>query len=354
MQVFKGAETDSGVNWTEPAPVDTTPQSKNWEAGRAIFLANCASCHKLGWDMTGPDLLGVEDRWGNRNDLKRWIRNWEDAAQAGIPRALRAINLKGTAMNKFDFASDQQLEQVLWYIRNESSKPRQRLDDNNKSTPDTSSYDPICIDTIYIPSAPFDKSFFDSSNLDNMPTPPVEPMTPPPAPGTYYDHYPTSGRYTFKVNANGWYNIDAYMDEENTIIVKVKAQLEIHVVLDAQVFLFIPGRKILLQPSGRYRDSYFFETYGNMPIRLFKDDRAVLLAVGSKDDKMYCGIIEFTIAPNMVVTFSVKESTADEIRNALLSKQMEGIDLGIEKNEMRIRENICEPAYPKIDSAVTN
>jgi mono/diheme cytochrome c family protein len=352
MQVFKGIQTDSTINWTSPEPADTTPQSKNWQAGRAIFQASCSPCHKLGYDMTGPDLLNVEDRWANRNDIKRWILNWEEVVAAGIPRALEAVNLKPTAMVKFAYASDQQLEQLLWYIRNESSKPHPRIASNDIiNTKDTGFSDAICNDTIYIPSAPFDKSFFDSSNIEDNPALPAELAVPPPAPGTYYDYFPTSGMYTFRITANGWYNIDAFLDDEDAIPVEVRAQVNTNIEIDLQVFLFIPARKISLQPYGRNQNEYMFNKYGPTPIRLFENDKAILMATGSKDDKMYYGIAEFYIQPIQTIPIILKESNSSEIRNALLSKQMEGIDFGIEKNEMRVRKNNCEPTPAVIDPA---
>ena len=32
--------------------------------GAAIFRARCASCHIMGKDATGPNLVGALDRWG--------------------------------------------------------------------------------------------------------------------------------------------------------------------------------------------------------------------------------------------------------------------------------------------------
>jgi cytochrome c2 len=34
--------------------------------GQALFSSNCASCHAIKKDLTGPALAGVEERWGGR------------------------------------------------------------------------------------------------------------------------------------------------------------------------------------------------------------------------------------------------------------------------------------------------
>src|SRR5687768_4897176 len=52
----------------------------NAQNGQALFMAKCASCHKMGQDMTGPNLEGVEAKWGGkREDLRLWVHNWKDA-----------------------------------------------------------------------------------------------------------------------------------------------------------------------------------------------------------------------------------------------------------------------------------
>jgi mono/diheme cytochrome c family protein len=85
-------------------------------AGKQIFTANCASCHKMGADMTGPDLNGVESRWPDRGHLRQWIKNWEVAVTNGWPEAVTAQNIKGTKMNAFEFLTDKQLDDVIEYI----------------------------------------------------------------------------------------------------------------------------------------------------------------------------------------------------------------------------------------------
>lgn len=37
--------------------------------GKALFSANCASCHKMDRNLVGPALLGTRDRWNNNVKL---------------------------------------------------------------------------------------------------------------------------------------------------------------------------------------------------------------------------------------------------------------------------------------------
>jgi len=89
------------------------------QTGEAIFKSKCASCHVMGMDMTGPDLVGVIDRWGgDRKNLHLWITNYTKAIAAGIPRAIEAQKLKGSEMQIFEGSiTDAEIDAVLDYIR---------------------------------------------------------------------------------------------------------------------------------------------------------------------------------------------------------------------------------------------
>lgn len=86
--------------------------------GGAIFRTKCGSCHIMGKDATGPNLVGVLDRWGGNVDhLKVWILNWSKAVAAGYPRALEAQNFAPGSMQTFEGnITDPELDAVIKYI----------------------------------------------------------------------------------------------------------------------------------------------------------------------------------------------------------------------------------------------
>lgn len=45
------------------------------ETGQSIFLQQCASCHSVNMNLTGPALKGVEKRWKSREKLVAFIHN---------------------------------------------------------------------------------------------------------------------------------------------------------------------------------------------------------------------------------------------------------------------------------------
>jgi len=91
------------------------------EDGKALFMKNCASCHAIDKKLTGPALLGVEERWkGNRKNLTSWIKNTQSYMKTGDAYAIGLYNEYGkSAMNVFDgVLDDKQIADVLDYIKN--------------------------------------------------------------------------------------------------------------------------------------------------------------------------------------------------------------------------------------------
>jgi mono/diheme cytochrome c family protein len=91
------------------------------EAGKELFIANCASCHNKNMkdDLTGPALAGTEERWSAypRADLYAWIRNSQALIAKGHPRAVELWNKwKPTLMNNFPGLTDEQIESIILYI----------------------------------------------------------------------------------------------------------------------------------------------------------------------------------------------------------------------------------------------
>jgi cytochrome c551/c552 len=86
--------------------------------GAAIFRSKCASCHIMGKDATGPNLVGVIDRWGGHTDqLHVWIKNWSQAVKAGYPRAVEVQTFSTSSMTAFEGSiKDAEIDAVLKYV----------------------------------------------------------------------------------------------------------------------------------------------------------------------------------------------------------------------------------------------
>lgn len=89
------------------------------DAGKALFTANCASCHakNMKTALTGPALAGVEGRWSNQADLYAWIRNSQAMIKKGHPRSVELWNqYKPTVMTAFPTLKDEEIASMLLYI----------------------------------------------------------------------------------------------------------------------------------------------------------------------------------------------------------------------------------------------
>jgi mono/diheme cytochrome c family protein len=85
--------------------------------GKALFQQNCASCHAVDRNLTGPALAGVEDRWPNKADLYSWIRNSAALIKAGHPRAVEIYNqYNKIQMTAFPQLKDADIDAILAYI----------------------------------------------------------------------------------------------------------------------------------------------------------------------------------------------------------------------------------------------
>jgi len=91
--------------------------------GKKLFRQNCASCHKLDKDMTGPALSGVEERVPQpaREWIVKWVRNNVAVRKSGDEYANKIYEeWDGEAMNTFPIISDEEIFAILDYIKDPS------------------------------------------------------------------------------------------------------------------------------------------------------------------------------------------------------------------------------------------
>ncbi|HEX8278814.1 MAG TPA: c-type cytochrome, partial [Segetibacter sp.] len=86
--------------------------------GQALFSANCASCHAVHKELTGPALAGVEERWGDKKRLYAWIRNNQAFLKTGDKYANELyLKYNKTQMNLFPNLTDPEIDAILAYIK---------------------------------------------------------------------------------------------------------------------------------------------------------------------------------------------------------------------------------------------
>lgn len=85
--------------------------------GKALFNANCASCHQAHKPSTGPALAGVEARWSSKENLHAWIRNSAAFLKTGDKYANDLfIQWNKTPMNLFPNLTTEEIDAILNYV----------------------------------------------------------------------------------------------------------------------------------------------------------------------------------------------------------------------------------------------
>ncbi|MGB1204631.1 MAG: c-type cytochrome [Chitinophagales bacterium] len=93
-----------------------------YKQGESIFKANCASCHKINQNLTGPALAGVYDKY-DRDWLYAWIKNSQALVKAGDADAVKIFNEYNKSVMTAQNLKNEQIDQVLAYIEQETKAP---------------------------------------------------------------------------------------------------------------------------------------------------------------------------------------------------------------------------------------
>jgi len=84
-------------------------------AGKALFNANCAACHKLDGKMTGPALRGVTERHDTKW-LHAWIKDSQKLIKSGDAAAVKVFEENNKSiMTAFPQLSDADIDNILAY-----------------------------------------------------------------------------------------------------------------------------------------------------------------------------------------------------------------------------------------------
>ncbi|MDP4854800.1 MAG: cytochrome c, partial [Schleiferiaceae bacterium] len=85
------------------------------DAGKKLFKANCASCHKLDKKLIGPALGDVTQR-RTEEWLLKWIRNNAEFRASGDADANALFaEYKGSIMQAFPALTDDDIKSILAY-----------------------------------------------------------------------------------------------------------------------------------------------------------------------------------------------------------------------------------------------
>jgi mono/diheme cytochrome c family protein len=89
-----------------------------YAAGEKVFKANCASCHKVNKDMTGPALQGAKARWDGKGDIYAWIKNSQAYLKTGNEYANNLYEQWNQSIMTPMALTDEDIDNVLFYVDN--------------------------------------------------------------------------------------------------------------------------------------------------------------------------------------------------------------------------------------------
>ncbi|MEP6749143.1 MAG: cytochrome c [Bacteroidota bacterium] len=305
MQLFKGeADENASINWVDPEVLPVNPQLNAFDNGRVIFMNNCASCHNIGKDATGPDLAYILTRTPDKKLLYEYTRNSQkvmagsdDSTDNIYYRCLYQKRNK-TPMNSFPGLSDEELDKVYGYIENESG---------TRNLPMVKDEIRPCIDSC--------RTYWEMKNklqnqigkpvateratISKIDTDPVlsetdttflpEKIAPPDKKSLYYQ---------FEIKTFGWYNVDVLLTEphatNSALLVRITGEYK----KDIKVFLVVPSAKVCqqLEPLSIKENTYGnFE--GGRDIWLPQHVRGYIIAMGEAEGKIIFSKTSFSTAP---------------------------------------------------------
>lgn len=358
MQLFKGEiSDDSTVNWIDPQPLDTSLTAKNLAWGEKLFKANCASCHKPTMVFTGPALAGCRNREPNKEWVYSFMKN--SVLMSEIDGyAKRSKNQYGSIQPNFPELTKYEIKAILDYCDNEGGLT---LDTTSIAALSDTAL-PCGYDTIYYAKPDTAITILKDDTVSNN----VQPMVPKskpvldnlaPAqskdlspeqinPLNFTDEGLTGGMYDITVNAFGWYNLDVFMERYPGLSdVNLKVQLQTKFEEDMHVYLFCPDKKLLQEANPKNNDDYLFgNEKGDIP--LFVNDKAVILAFGSKGDKMFYGTSNFIIKNEQVILINIKETNETELKSFIEKNNIDGIKIDLNKKEdFEIKQKPCDEPF---------
>jgi len=343
MLLFTGEEKEGTINWTDPKPIgDTLPEEI--AVGKAVFDANCATCHALDKNLTAPALSGVEDRgpWNDRKSLLMFVRN----PGAFIPMTEYTMCLlysyHGQVMPAFPQLDDQVLNAVFDYIKF-----------NEKGSSADSPVD-LCLDScrrydsamlavnmkrlnriaLVADNGPMTEVHY--SERGDSTTPRGRNIFPPDDRDENLVSMEDNNAeyYKFSIDAFGWYNIDAFLKKENgaeetTLTVQLDGEVKKHV----DIYLVIPSIKLFTKAgrTGRENEFAFYTKDGK--VLLPHGVQAYLVAMSENEEGVLFSQQAFITKPSQHLAIAVKPSSKEEVYAAF--KKMDTNDLAVKVEETK-------------------
>ncbi|MEM6348265.1 MAG: c-type cytochrome [Bacteroidota bacterium] len=118
-------------------------QELNLEQGQELYNGNCASCHAVNRNLTGPALGGVLTKYADDKDwLYKWVKNAPALIASGDEKAVTLGQWGTGVMIAFPTLSNEQIDNILAYAEAESTALANPIVEETEGPPTEGEIDP--------------------------------------------------------------------------------------------------------------------------------------------------------------------------------------------------------------------
>ncbi|GAA4329430.1 cytochrome c [Flaviaesturariibacter amylovorans] len=341
MQLYSGVEEEGRIDWKDPQPLPAVVQ------GKQLFQQNCATCHAVDKELTGPALRGFTARgpWADRRELYKFIHN--PALYIQCNAYAKALQQKyGSIMQAFPQLTPEQIDAITDYIGS--------VDRQAAPLPDPSVLN--CIDSC----AAYKEAQMKLFELEQR----QQALIRDNGSRVELEYHQEGGRgrdsgagvllmndkvqaerfdaryYNVKIDAFGWHNIDRLVSMEGVEDRYLSVAIDQSVSAENNVFLAIPQYRIFTE-GGRLQgkdDAYgFFKTDGTAPLPL--GVRAIAFAISEKNGTILFGSVAFTVADHNELRLVMQEMDKAGFDRAMAALALDDVTTGVKdaKNAKEVR-----------------
>lgn len=335
MQLYRGEEKNGEMNWVEPAKTGK-PTTYMTDSGEVLFKANCAGCHAVTKEATGP-ALAWEDKKKSLQWLRDFTRNTGEVMRRGDKYACCIFSKYKSVMTIFDsLLNDHQIDAIYRYI--------------DKVSAEESIPMPICKELTACDSCNYYHDYFyklararDSLVKDNGPMVKFDFTLPPTnvvvrndmAESDLVEEKTFSAEYyQLEIKAFGWLNVDTLVSGwPNLATSNLKVKLANAGTGRMEVFMIVPAYKVF-QRGGLLDDNTNYGFYKNDgTVNLMQGENTIVFAIGEEKGKIYFGETPFAASLSQNIVINVHESNKKEIERFFKNAHAEDIKMDVEKSK---------------------
>lgn len=352
MQVYKGVEEDGQIVWQNPKSIE----KQNKPDGKTLFIKNCASCHSIDKNLTGPALAWVEERWQGKDNLIAYIKNPFTFLKEPRIKSYDTIvtntdyEKEHKAYRDWEYANfiyceyksnmtafegqlnDEQINAILDYIAIES-KPLPKEEYPNtydscklyqKMYEELVSHREDLLKSSKQPMVNKNQTIIPQNNT------PIGNTSLPVVVNTKMQQEEFNATYyTFNIDTYGWYNVDKLYKDESYIESQLFVNIEKAETKRFQVYFVIPSLKVLVDGVLYDKKKYVFDT-PNGKIKLPQGVDAYVFAIGEENQKTYFGLEHFITSQNQTINLKVEETDKEKIVSKMSSLKFDNFKFSID------------------------